>query len=710
MECYYNVLTDIKKICTAPPDIVRISKGKFAMSYIQYHCGFDIETTNVVEGENRLAFMYHWQFGINTHVIYGRTWAQFVEFLARLEAQLKLSPHLHLIIWVANLGFEFQFMRRYLNITQVFARTKREPFMVEHNNRIEFRDCLPISGGNLDYLAKHYTNVKKAKGDLNFNIARNSHTELTEKELNYCRMDVKPLVEWSKYIFNTFVIPQKYIPMTKTGILRHTIKEGVTKEIKGYVRRAFPSQTLYNVMMKWLFRGGYTHANMWWVNRKITQPVNGYDFTSSYPAVMQQYDRFPMSKFKRIPTIKTEKDLEKIPPACPYFIAVRFTNIRATTYHSIESEYKCVKLVGKRILSDGKIEGEPIIDNGRVRKAGIMSVFITDVDLAIYRLFYEWDKMEISACYYCAGGHLPEYLLKPLADLYYTKARLKKSGQEETTEYVESKKAINSGYGMTTTKVYTSDIKYDQEHIDEKTGLLSEWLEIDSNKPWWKIVQSQFLLPQWGIWITAIARYRLLKTVYVIDQESNEGGDSIYCDTDSVYLTNIEKHQHIIDDYNAEIYAINDRLFPNMPEFHDLGEFDKINKAAKSYYAFKTLGAKRYIKTQKLIVNNRVYDAAGDTSVTIAGLPKKALQKYCKEKHTDIYETFANGMTMDFLYSQKNAHHYNDIPTEWEIEGERMTELSSVCIYPTTFKLSWADIYEKLLEEVKERREEIEKY
>jgi len=709
MDVYYSALLDMSMICNKRPSWTRTTKGKYAMVYVEYYCGFDIETTNVYNDNEKLAFMYHWQFGLNNHNIMGRTWGEFVQFIDRFAAYMKLNEHRRVIVWIANEGFEFQFMRRHLNITTVFARTKREPLLAVHDDKIEFRDCLPISGGGLDYLAKHYTSVRKKKGDLDFSIPRNSHTELNEVERGYCIGDVRPLVEWSRYIFETYIKPLGYVPMTKTGILRHTIKEGVTDEIKDYVRRAFPSQKLYDIMMKWLFRGGYTHANMWHTNMKITAPVNGYDFTSSYPAVMLQYDKFPMSKLLHVPTIKTLDDLEKLPKNCPYFIAVRFKNIESTTYHSIESSFKCVRLEGREVNEDGEIIGSPLIDNGRVSRAGIMSVFLTDLDLEIYRLFYHWESAEVAACYYAAGGRLPAYLTQPLADLYYNKARLKKAGLEDTTEYVESKKAINAAYGLTVTRIYLEDIHYVQGRRNDD-GELDEWLSEDNPRSWYKIVKGQFLLPQWGIWVTSAARARLLRTVWVIEQESPEGGDVVYCDTDSVYMLNCEKHQHIIDDYNHSIYATNAALFPEKPEFQDLGEYDRINKKAKSYYAFKTLGAKRYIKTQKLIVNNRVYDAAGETSVTVAGLPKDSLQKYCRDKKADIYTVFTDGMTMDFMYSQKKAHHYNDKPTSAIIEGEEMHELSSVCIYPTTFKLSWAAVYKALLDDLAERRKDVEKY
>lgn len=47
------------------------------------------------------------------------------------------------------------------------------------------------------------------------------------------------------------------------------------------------------------YHGGYTHANRYYVNQLITEPVECYDFTSSYPARIV-YEKFPMTNF--VPT------------------------------------------------------------------------------------------------------------------------------------------------------------------------------------------------------------------------------------------------------------------------------------------------------------------------------------------------------------------------------------------------------------------------
>lgn len=697
------------KMCNIPKQYATINRGtKRAVHYVRFYCGFDIETTNIISDDDKLAFMYHWQFSLNNNVIMGRTWDTFMEFLNRLQKILKLNRHLHLIVWIANEGFEFQFLRRRLNITKVFARRKREPLLAIHDECVEFRDCLSISGGSLSHLAKNYCSTQKMSGDLDYSILRNSTDELNEKEKNYTINDVVILSEWAKYIFETY-IDNGWLPLTKTAILRHKIKEGVNKEIKGFVKKCFPSQELYNIMMKWLFRGGFTHANMFHVKQFYQgEKINGFDFTSSYPAVMN-HCLFPMSKLKRLPNIKTIEDLNKIPSTCQYFIAVKFYNIESTTYHSIESRYKCVKLIGEKYdKSTDTYTGEPLIDNGRVVKAGKMSVLLTNVDLEIYKMFYKWECAEIEHCYYSAGGHLPPYLLNVLNEEYRKKCKLKKQGLENTVEYLLAKQNVNSAYGMCVTKVYTDEVMYIKDRLNDKNEL-EEWCEEQTEKSWYTLVKNQFLLPQWGIWVTAWARYNLLKTVYQIEKESPEGGDVLYCDTDSIYLRNYDKHQHIIDDYNKRIYELNEKLFPNEIEFRDLGEFDKINKKS-DYYEFKTLGAKRYIKSDMLCEKGEYVKKRGVVHVTIAGLPKNSLQKYCAENNVDIYDTFNDGMILDTLYSLKNAHHYNDKPTSYVVNGELMQELTSICIYPTTFRLTLADVYLNLLKEIEKRRDEVEKY
>ena len=81
-------------------------------------CGFDIETTKISENKT---FMYHWQFSINETVITGRKWNEFISLVNIINNKLK-TINAHCYIFVANLGYEFQFMRKHFEISDLFAR------------------------------------------------------------------------------------------------------------------------------------------------------------------------------------------------------------------------------------------------------------------------------------------------------------------------------------------------------------------------------------------------------------------------------------------------------------------------------------------------------------------------------------------------------------------------------------------------------------
>ena len=343
---WYNKLLDFKKILPIHPDLVAIkNRGKNAKRYLELYCGFDIETTTL---ENRNAYMYCWQFSINSIVFMGRTWSDWIDFLSILENNYTLRETTRIIIWVANLGFEFQFMRKLLNISHLFAKRKREPLYFTHDKCIEFRECLSISGGNLAQLAKDYTRTQKLVGDLDYTIERSFKTPLTDREIGYCVNDVVILSEWSEYIFNEYIKPYKYVPLTKTGILRKETKQGVNDKIKEFILQCYPSEQLYNYWMKWLFRGGYVHSNRAYANKVLSQ-VYGEDITSSYPDRMNN-SYAPVSPFVETDTSNWTSYLDT--HCC--ILDITFTNLNNITTHSIESSSKAIEL------------DNPIIDNGRI--------------------------------------------------------------------------------------------------------------------------------------------------------------------------------------------------------------------------------------------------------------------------------------------------------------------------------------------------------
>lgn len=661
---------------TTPLDPVWFAKhGKSKKSYVQLYCGFDIETYTIPTNHN--AYMYIWQFslyGEKEVVVYGRTWSEFIQFIDKLRYVLDLSSERRLIIAVANLSYEFSFIKRWFKWSKIFAKEKRQPLLAVIDDCIEFRDVLAITGGSLKQLAKQYTKTQKRDGeDLDYTKARTFLTPIEGKALEYCLVDVIILAEYMDYLFHKYIIPDKFIPMTKTGLLRREVKRamGNNYEIKQEIYRCYPKDyDFYTLLMTWVFRGGYTHGNVYHMN-EIIEGIRARDITSSYPFSMFAYGGYPVSPFMRV------RDPENfysyiLTGWCVVFDCI-FTNIRAKTNHSYESKSKCVT-----------ISRNALIDNGRVRRAAQMHVWLTDLDFLLYQRFYEWDgDPKCTYCYIAKKGKLPKYLLMPLAHAYEQKARMKHNGLSDTSEYALYKSLVNSAYGMTVTRIAEGQVIMSQ--IDYK------WDIDDSNFNYEEEKKKAFLLPQWGIYVTAYSRYRICNTILDI------GNDAIYSDTDSIKY--IGDHEDYFDRINAIIHDDMKKVCAeydlDYDLFHDLGEFEQEygGRAVKG----KFLGAKRYIITDQ-----------GKDIVTIAGLPKNSLTNYCKKHNLNIYDVFNDNMLMDIDVSMKNAHCYNDAPHHDIIDGVPVSELSSCGIYPIEFTMKLDAYYAFLINDLKERSKRYE--
>ena len=674
------------------------------MKVMMYGAGFDIETTRV----SHRAYMYHWQFALDDAVVLGRTWSSFFDFLEHIQTW---ADHhgANIIIWVANLSHEFAFLCHRMEWKKVFAVDQRQPLSAQ-SGRIIFRECLSISGkGGLKGLAKHFTVTQKLTGDLDYSIMRNSQTTLTPAETQYCINDVAILSEFGARMFDMYTKNRLDIPYTITGVVRNAIleaakKTGHIKDIHFGVKTLFPpKKEWYDYIMRYLFRGGYVHANCLYGGVEV-HDVIGVDFTSSYPACML-HDYYPMSRFIQTNLKHDGKQItdDRLQTMCCY-MRVTFYNISRTTMHAIESEHKIIAYDAARF------------DNGRLYDANRITVLLTELDYQIYQCFYTWDKIEIDQCFVAHRGSLPNYLLTPLKTAYMQKQTIKKwmkanEIKEETDDYRNAKTIVNSIYGCTVTRMRFTD----------HTFLDGKWCEIPSNKIYANQIEKQLLSPYWGIWVTAHARHHLLSTVYQMDHDPLSD-NVIYCDTDSIYFRDTADNRAVIAAYNAAVAKKNAEL---PEEFSDLGCFDYLQGGV--HYRFKTLGAKRYIK----------YDGAGHTEVTVSGMVKGTLeQKILSSFRTDDtdypwYETDAEGvkhlkgyvnvnkmfrmfnnyMVLTTSESLKHTAVYSpddevieDLITDPEGHTEKMSELSCAAIVDVPFQIKMEDRYMSFIKYFLERR------
>ena len=647
------------------------------IDYRRLYSGFDIETTNVEQDDRHLAFMYHWQFclasGTEGFVIMGRTWPEFLDFMERLRKAYDLNDSNRLIVWIANMGFEFQFMRKYFDwdAEDFFAREERHP-MKMRNGGFEFHEALSISGGSLAQLAKDYTTTQKLKdedgnSDLDYSIARNSTTPLTELETDYCINDVVILAEWSRFIFDNYIIKDKRIPLTKTGILRSETRlqletdkgRNGMAEYRRLIYEAFPDEATYEKWFRYLFRGGYVHSNCLMSGFTI-EGVDGWDITSSYPKEMLFEAEYPLTQF-----VETKYDPELLKTKC-CIMTVRFTDIRRRWAHSLESKSKVIEIKNSK-------KTYTIYDNGRIAQTGSLTVMLTNIDMDLYRLYYEWADMEVLEFYTAEKGYLPLFIRKTLAKYYKLKAQLKRSGQQDTPEYVIAKARCNSFFGMLVTRLELSKITY--------SNLKDDWEVAEKALDFNEEIKSAFLLPQWGIFVTALGRRSLLTVTAAIteaigDGSGDDGAGVIYNDTDSIKVYDPEgKARAVIEKYNAQIETRRAAAHLTSPEFDGLGQYDFESK----YEKFKTLGAKRYLTSEN-----------GKIKATIAGLPKQSILKV----KGDPFELFdMDGMLLEAEVSLKKTISYNDEPSDAIVAGELMHEESSAGIFDIGFTMNLDKAY-----------------
>lgn len=479
---------------------------------------------------------------------------------------------------------------------------------------------------------------------------------------------------------------------------------------------------------EWLFRGGYTKSNARYTSTDIKLPVGlieeigGFDYTSSYPFV-QTVCNFPMSRFISLEI--TLKQAERLQLSYDnddfenyrFIFIIEFYEIQSIDDFALESESKAA------------IEGYSLIDNGRIRQADKMTVCLTDCDFALYQMYYKYNKKKsrILKAWRAAAGRLPEYFLQTLWSNGVQKQRLKGvEGME--FEYQLSKMKFNASYGLCCKQpIY---IEYKQGNVVtptgykttekvnlnffEKSDIFTHTLEGNTEdfgrvadectyKGFAEATRRSILSPFWGIWTAAFARYNLLSCVHRISQNSEwKTNDVIYNDTDSLYMRNWKKHIFIINEWNEfASKRVRERLTESYPELLTLGQFTNIAEEDSKGYSdhftqFKTLGAKRYIKTIPTKDGNKI-------KVTVAGLPKGILENYCKRHNLDIYKEFVPNM--DFTIAGctelvKLARNYHDELVKINVNGEIMTEYSSCTLYPSTFKIKLNDVYYNFLNSI----------
>ena len=683
--------TSVDDVYLSQFEIKEIKTNK-KVTYLNIESAFDIETTSYINNGEKSAFMYIWMFGIGLgkEIFYGRTWEEFLDLCEKLQQYFGLNENRRLVIYVHNLGYEFQFMCHYFNWENVFAINERKPIKALCSYGIEFRDSYILSGYSLANTAKNLTThkVRKMEGDLDYSLIRHQSTQLTEKELGYCSNDIEIILAYINEQIAQYEDITK-IPLTNTGRVRKYVKDACyytssnhRKSNRGKYQRyrqIMSDLTLDKatyIQLKRAFMGGFTHSNPNHTGKTL-ENVSSIDLTSSYPTVMLA-DKFPMSRAKELNITKVEELKKAMSLYCLVF-DLKLEGLRNTLkYESYISESKCFKMV------------KPVINNGRVYDAEMIQTTITDVDFNIIEKVYEWDKISIANVRGFVKAYLPKSIIESILNLYQDKTTLKGVEGKEV-EYLLSKGMLNSVYGMCVT-----DVVKDEHVFHETWGI--ERVDVDEKIDEYNKSKNRFLFYPWGIWVTAYARRNLWTAIL------NIGDDYIYSDTDSIKMLNFDSHKEYVEKYNKHI----GKKLADMMEHYKLNVEllapKTIQGKAKplgiwefegNYSHFKTLGAKRYLVKEN-----------GEFHLTVAGLSKKNginhMVNICGGDTEQVFNIFNDDLYIPANKTGKMTHTYIDTEKEMfvvDYDGvqERVLTLSGIHLEPCDFTLSISEQYNQFL-------------
>lgn len=645
-------------------------------AYVTDFATFDIETTSM----ETFAFMYIAMFCIGEDVFMVRTWEEVVDFFNIISSFYRTTLKKRYVIYIFNLGFEFQFMRNFFEWEEIFAVDKRVPVRALDTRGLEFRCAWKLTNMSLKkFLEKtkgviHFKQESKkrfAKGEEDFfdySIIRTPVTELKDYEYLYCFCDVKGFHEGIETLLEEDTLCS--IPITSTGYVRRDCRKAMLSN--PYNRKLFQEcefDAFIYMLLRTARRGGDCTSNCLY-SSEILHNVDSWDIKSSYPYIMMTH-LHPMGKF--------------IPDSCRhivegrcYLMVIEFKKItiKDTEYIGYIPFSKCVKKVKAYNL------------NGRIVKAEYLELVITEFDYKIIHERYDIEEENIISGFSCRGELLPVEFREVVQKYFQAKCDLE---DLDRYLYAKSKNKINALFGMMLTDCTHPRIVYNRE---EESG--KQWQEIENDvdealEDYFN-GRNNFLAYQWGVWTVGLARARLSEPYLQIKDYA------IYSDTDSWKLIQgydnnvfLDINKHIIEE--AESYDVKPYAFRKDGSKEYLGVWEYEGKCIE----FKTLGSKKYaVKKYDKKKGKDVIE------VTVSGLSKEDGSEYLES--LGGLSAFNDGLLFPEEYSGRTVAVYDDDNSirQITVDGCTFTTSSSVAVHNTTYTLSRTGEYISLLNVLKQ--------
>lgn len=572
-------------------EIARERRGRRSKNkpkYIDITIAFDIETTRLKKIDQSYMYIWMLQVGENAPTIVGRTWEEFSALLWRMSLIAK-SRGAYICIWVHNLSYEFQFLRTVYDFSpaEVFAVKSRKVLKLDFSElMIEMRCSYIHSNMSLkEYAEKMGAAYRKQTGDLDYDKIRYPWSPLTSGELWYCICDVKSLVSALNIEMAHDGDNIATIPLTSTGYIRRDVRKALYNSRFPYWAVTL-TPDLY-ALMREAFRGGDTHANRYRAGL-LLHGVHSLDRSSSYPGVMC-HKMFPKTKFRPVSNLGGDiKTLEKLIHHGKAVIC-RLALMKPKVKDEVTVPY--IPLAKTRNIMNHRG------DNGRILYAEYLEISITDIDWEIIKSQYTWDDAYVFDIYTAEYGPLPKAIIKVLCELFTAKTKLKGvAGQE--VYYMKSKNKINAVFGLGAQDPVKDNVLFNGTDFELEEADVEGTLERRNRKA---------AMPyQWGVWVTAWARYELHRLINLV------GKEFVYCDTDSVKFTgDIPRDE--INAINDKYIEISEKIGSHATDQKSKEHYMEVWEYEGSYRDFKTYGAKKYAYT----------DQDGRLGVTVSGVSKR---------------------------------------------------------------------------------------
>ena len=593
----------------------------------------------------------------NIVTLYGRKPSEMMECFKKIKEAL---PGDEFFVFFHNMAYDWVFLRQFFfrefetPVKQLNTKP-HYPIMFKFANGMVLKDSLILSQCKLEKWASDLdVSHKKAVGSWDYDLIRDQDWKFSRAELRYIENDTLALCEClDAFCINLHKRIGEMV-YTATGIVREEVRERADKH-NGHAEflRKAPTYEQYCKLKK-LYHGGYSHSNRFY-NSEIMSDDNTLckDFASSYPYCLCAF-KYASSAFvsldKNVDVDYILRNKEKY----AFIFRAAFTNIRLKDHL-----YPMPSLQASKCEFSINMKN----DNGRIKQAGLVVIYLCEIDLEVIERLYTWDECICSEVEVASKDYLPRWFTDYVYELYAEKCRRKPLEDVDPVSYALAKSRVNSVYGLTVQSCIRDNFievtepgEYKINRNGDTAFFESGEYRIDYDKKEEDLYEQYLksyrsvLLYNIGCYCTAYAFRNLFLLGECVNKYYDDQGNLaipphwFYSDTDSCFS----------DDWNEEkVNEYNENCKKNLlangygPVVVDGKEYwlgIAEDDSKKNYSEFVALGSKRY-------AGRGVKD--GKLHITVAGVPKSGAE--CLK---DDLTNFTKGFVFEGTKTGKLAHFY----------------------------------------------------